>query len=378
MLLLACVAASATFSAFPSSLVPSDGAAVLSAMKEATAKLERVHAVVRVDVTRADADEPTTRYVECWIDCRRGRVRSEVRDHGRAGPNLASVAGPEGVRVHQLEVDDIAEQKAKQPLDLPTALASTFSGELLATAFRGDLVSFKPSAYGKPELGRNGETIGKTGCTRLTFDGNSTADLWVGDLDRFPRRIRGELAGMTLDETIVELDLKADFRNVDFEIPVPEGRKLPGLGEVRDRWSSPPPEPERWPRPEDDAPDFAALDLDARQHMLSETGEHEVVLAFWFTEDERSPPLAAELDKAWKDSGSKLLFLHIAAGDERDPVARAVGELKLTAPVWIAAMHPQDAFRRWRIWTCPVFARVNDMQVVAVTKDVEVAKGWFR
>jgi len=112
--------------------------------------------------------------------------------------------------------------------------------------------------------------------------------------------------------------------------------------------------------------------------MLSETGEREVVLAFWFTEDERSPPLAAELDKAWKDSGSKLLFLHVAAGDEREPVARAVGELKLTAPVWIAAMHPQDAFRRWRIWTCPVFAHVNDMQVVAVTKDVEVAKGWFR
>ena len=46
-------------------------------------------------------------------------------------------------------------------------------------------------------------------------------------------------------------------------------------------------------------------------------------------------------------------------------------------PVWVSGTHVENAFRRWRIWRCPVFARLDDMQVVAITRDVEEAKRWF-
>jgi len=367
----------AAFSAAPAAAPRDDATAALAAMKQAAAARRSLHAVVQVEVHRADR-APATRFVECWIDVRRGLVRTELRDRGMACPKLAAVAGPSGARFHQLEVDELAAQSG--PLDLGSALAATLAGELLATAFRGDLLTFKAAAYGRPRAAEAAETAGGVRCTRLVFGGNAQADLWIGESDCLPRRIRGPVPGATIDETIVRLDLDPDLARIDFAMAVPDGTRLPDPSEVRERWSSPPPEPDRWPRPEDDAPDFSALDLEGTAHLLSETGEHPAILAFWTAEDERSPALAAKAEQAWRAARAvrpAALFLHVAAGDERGPVARAAAAHRLEQPVWVTGSHPGDAFRAWRIWTCPVFARIDDMQVIAVTSDLDEVRRWL-
>jgi hypothetical protein len=349
---------------------------LLAAMKSATAKLKTLHAVVKVDERAGDSLD--TRFVESWIDVKGGRVRTELRRLGCGSPDLIVVAGPTGMRFHQLAFDEIAEQKLA--LDLPTAVVASLAGELLATAFRGDLATLKVSGYGKPTLAPNGEKVAGVGCTKLVFPGNGSVDLWIADTDQLPRRLRGPLAGREIDETILELERDVALGSVDFEIPVAEGRKLPEPASVRERWRSPPPEEQRWPKPEEDAPEFGAVDLDAHPHRLSETAEHEAVIAFWTAEEERSPASAAELEKAWLAAAaeSRPILLHVAAGGAREPVALAAAKAGVTQPVWIAGSFRDDAFRRWRIWSCPLFVRVHDMQVKELTRDVEVAKRWLK
>jgi hypothetical protein len=349
-----------------------DASAALAEMKATAGALAGLHAIVRCE-ERVGEELKGVRFVECWIDVPHGRVRTELREKGKASPKLVAVASPTGMRVQQLECDDVAE--LKRPFDLPTALAGALAGELLSTAFRGDLLTFKASAYGKPELAGR-EKVDGVDCTRVSFSGNGEAQLWIGAADHLPRRIRGPLPRSTLEETIVRLEPAPDLSHVEFEIPVPEGRRLPDPKDVQARWREPPPEDQRWPKAEDDAPLFAAVDLEARVRTLGELAEEEAVVAFWTVEDERSVELAGEAERAWKTAASKLRFLHVAAGEERAPVASAVAKQKLEQPVWVAGSHPRDAFRVWRIWTCPVFVRLSDLQVVAVTRDLSTVRAW--
>jgi hypothetical protein len=111
--------------------------------------------------------------------------------------------------------------------------------------------------------------------------------------------------------------------------------------------------------------------------MLSETGEEQALLAFWTPEDPKSAQVAGEAEAAWRAAGSKLRFLHVAAGRERETVQAAIAAHSLREPVWVAGTHTENAFRRWRIWRCPVFVRLDDLQVVAVTRDVDEVKRWL-
>ncbi len=376
------IVAASLLCAAPAAAAQQDGTTRLAAMKAAAGKLSSLHAVVRAEES-VDGAVRSTRFVECWVDVKRGRVRTELRRKGCASPHLVVVAGPEGLRFQQLEMDEIAEQKL--PLDLARALPASLAGELLSTAFRGDLVTLKLGGYGKPKLAPKGENVGRVGCTRLQFTGNGEVDLWLGDGDQLPRRIRGPLPPapngptVVVDESIVLLEPEAKLARVAFEIAVAEGRRLPEPAAVRERWSSPPPERERWPKPEAEAPDFAALDLDAHPHRLGEFSEEEVVIAFWLAEDGRSPALAAEAEKAWLAAGDgKPHFIHVAAGDDREPAALEAARHDLKAPVWVAGSFPEDAFRRWKIWSCPVFVRVAAMQVVAISDDVEEVRRWLK
>jgi hypothetical protein len=56
-----------------------DGPELLAQAKAAAFALPRLHVVVKVVDTPADG-AAATRLVECWIDVKEGRARTEVRD----------------------------------------------------------------------------------------------------------------------------------------------------------------------------------------------------------------------------------------------------------------------------------------------------------
>jgi len=58
-------------------------------------------------------------------------------------------------------------------------------------------------------------------------------------------------------------------------------------------------------------------------------------------------------------------------------VLEAAARHGLRAPIWIAGRHEKNAFRRFHVWSTPLFVRVDDMQVAAVTPDVDVACRWL-
>lgn len=352
----------------------SDGKAELERMRRSVEALRSLHAVIE-QIERDGERVVAARVLECWIDVPGQRAFTRVRDRGRATHHLVTAANADGIRFRQLEVEEVARA---DPQPLWKALAAGFSGELLATAFRGDLVTFKVAAHGEPRAGTAGEIVGGAGCTRVTFGGNADADLWIGDADGIPRRLRGPLAGSLLEETVLRLEPDADLAGVPFDIPVPDGFKLLDVGVAAKRWATLGPEEERWPKPMLDAPDFAALDLDGAIRKLSETGEEEVILAMWSPEDAESARLAAEAERSFagKEPGA-LRFLHVAAGGEREPVARLVAELAMRQPVWVAGEHERNAFRQFRVWRCPAFVRISDMQILEMTRDLAQVRRWL-
>jgi hypothetical protein len=356
--------------------VPSDGRTQLERMKRSVEALRSLHA----EIEQAERDEErvvAARVLECWIDVPGQRAYTRIRDRGRATHHLVTAANERGIRFRQLEAEEVARA---DPQPLWKALAAGFSGELLATAFRGDLVTFKVAAHGEPRAGKAGEIVGGTGCTRVTFGGNADADLWIGDADGIPRRLRGPLGGALLEETILLLEPDADLAGVEFDLPVPDGFKLLDVGVAAKRWASLGPEEERWPKPMQDAPDFAALDLDGEIRKLSETGEEDVILAMWSPEDAESARLAAEAERCFGEQDEvrgALRFLHVAAGGEREPVARLVAELAMKQPVWVAGGHERNAFRQFRVWRCPAFVRISDMQILEMTRDLAQVRRWL-
>jgi hypothetical protein len=113
--------------------------------------------------------------------------------------------------------------------------------------------------------------------------------------------------------------------------------------------------------------------------MLSETGEEQAVLAFWNAEDDASVSKAAQVEKAYREHGDPAVrFIHLAALSQRDPVVEAAGRHGLTQPIWVAGTHEKNAFRRFHIWTTPVFVRLDDLVVAAITRDVGEARRWFK
>ena len=130
-------------------------------------------------------------------------MRTEVRDW-KALPSWRVCGGPETLRFLRLEVGEVAEQRGR--FELPTLLAASFAGELLATTFRGDLVSMKAGAYQKPVIAARDEKVEGEPCLRLHFGGNTDADLWISKRDRLPRRLVGAVPGRTLDETVTLLE----------------------------------------------------------------------------------------------------------------------------------------------------------------------------
>jgi hypothetical protein len=357
-------------------LPPTDAQSVLATTKEAVAKLRSLHAVVKAEESNG-GKVVRTRFVECWVDPKGGRVRTEVRRKGHPNPDLVYVAEPKRLRIRQLAVDEVAEQAVV--LDLPTALAASFAGELLATTFKGDLMSFKVAAYGSPTLAPDGEPAAGVGCTRLHYGGNGEADLWIADGDHLPRRIRGPLGSTQLDETVVTIEPDANLGDVAFEIDVAEGRKVYEPREAAARWRALPPESERWPKVDEDPPDFAAADFDGEQHLLLDTAvDSRVAVVFWFDEDEASVKAAADFEKKWlarKDP--KLKLVHVAAGDQRAPVEKAAKAAGITQPIWIAGRHEQNAFRQFRVWSCPLFVLMNDREMKAITASLDDTAKWF-
>ncbi|MBL8840888.1 MAG: hypothetical protein JNL90_05080 [Planctomycetes bacterium] len=352
-----------------------DGDDALAAMTARSAKLERVRVLVRNE-TRLRDGAPTVRYFESFIDVRGGRVRTQVRDFGRATPHLVSVYADGLLRVRQLECGETAEQS--RPFALGEALSATAAGELAAAAFLGRPPSFA-AAPGKATLADGGEAIGGVGCTRVTLPGAQPVDLWIGDGDGFPRRVRGKSGPLELEETVVELDLAPDFRAVEFALPLPEGAPRLDMAAARRAWAKLGPEEARWPQPGDDSPDFAGVDLEGKVRLLSETAEQEVVLAFWNHELPASVDGAAAFEAAWRERGAKpLLFWHVAAGRDRAAVLSAVGRASLREMVVVAGEHAKNAFAQFSIWRCPVYVRLSDLQVVEVTADLAQAKRWLR
>jgi len=356
-----------------------DGPELLAQAKAAALALPRLHAVVKVVDTPADG-AAATRLVECWIDVKEGRARTEVRDWKKALPSWVVCGGPDLLRFERLEVEEIAEQRGR--FELPTLLAASFAGELLATTFRGDLVSMKAGAYQKPVVATGDEKVEGEPCVRLHFGGNTDADLWISTRDRLPRRLVGAVPGRTLDETVTLLErdfpTAAGDGGVALEIPVVDGDRPLDPAAAMKRWSSLPPESTRWPEVDDAVGDFAALDLDGATHLLSETAEGKAVLAFWNAEDVASVDRSAEVAKAWAEHGDPAeRFLHLAALAERAPVVAAAAKHGLKQPVWVAGTHAKNAFRRFRVWTTPLFVRLDEMKVVAITRDAGEARRWF-
>ncbi len=354
---------------------PRDGESALASMKERTAKLERVHLLVRNETQIGDA-AATVRYLESVIDVRAGQVRTLVRDFGRATPHLLCVYADGVLRVKQLECGQVAEQL--RTFSLADALSVTTAGELAVAAFAG-LPPSVGGAIGKASLAEVGETVAGVGCTRVGLPAKGSADLWIGDGDGFPRRLRAQIGSLRLEEEVIEIDLASDLRRVDFSIVVPQGRRLLDLAQARRDWAALSPEADRWPKPGEDSPDFAGADLDGAVRLLSETSERDVVLAFWNPEVSASVDQAGTLEAAWRERTRKeLLFWHVAAGRGAATVRAAVARSSLRETVVIAGEHAQNAFQQFSIWRCPVFVHITDMQVVAISDDLAVAKRWLR
>jgi hypothetical protein len=354
-----------------------DGMPLLDASTAATAKHAQLRALVRQE-TKAGDSPATVRFVESWIDARGGRVRTATRDFGRAAPHLVQVHDGQRLRAEQLEIHEVAE--LVQPRKLHEALVVCGCGELVVAAFTGKPSCFLPGQLGKPQRDGPGVEIAGVGCSRLLFPGAAPGELWIGDADLFPRRIRAKVGEVAIEETLVELDLDAKLGGVDFEIAVPEGRKLRTIREAFDAWRKDlGPDASRWPPPQADAPDFAGVDLESKVRMLSETSEQRVVLAFWTPELPASVEQAAALEAAWRErKDPKLLLWHVAAGRAPAPVREAVAKSRLREPVVIAGEHRQNAFEQFSIWRTPVFVRIDDLQVIAISDDLATAKSWLR
>jgi hypothetical protein len=357
-----------------------DGPEWLAKAKAAALALPRLHAVVKV-VDTPTGGAAATRFVECWIDVKGGRARTEVRDWKKALPSWRVCGGPETLRFLRLEVGEVAEQRGR--FELPTLLAASFAGELLATTFRGDLVSMKAGAYQKPVVAAVDEKVDGEPCVRLRFGGNDESQLWISTRDGLPRRLAGAVPGRTLDETVTLLETDfppatPDGGGVSLEVATVDGERLYDPVEAMKRWSSLPAESTRWPEVDDAADDFAALDLEGTTHLLSETGDAKAVLAFWNAEDPAAVEKAAEVERAWAEHGDPAeRFLHLAALAQREPVAAAAAKRGLKQPVWVAGTHEKNAFRRFRVWTTPLFVRLDSMTVVAITRDAAEARRWF-
>jgi len=357
-----------------------DGPEWLAKAKAAALALPRLHAVVKV-VDTPTGGAAATRFVECWIDVKGGRARTEVRDWKKALPSWRVCGGPELLRFLRLEVGEVAEQRGR--FELPTLLAASFAGELLATTFRGDLVSMKAGAYQKPVVAAVDEKVDGEPCVRLRFGGNDESQLWISTKDGLPRRLAGAVPGRTLDETVTLLETDfppatPDGGGVALEVATVDGERLYDPVEAMKRWSSLPAESTRWPEVDDAADDFAALDLEGTTHLLSETGDAKAVLAFWNAEDPAAVEKAAEVERAWAEHGDPAeRFLHLAALAQREPVAAAAAKRGLKQPVWVAGTHEKNAFRRFRVWTTPLFVRLDSMTVVAITRDAAEARRWF-
>lgn len=344
--------------------------------KSAALALTRLHALVRI-VDTDDRGGVAERMVESWIDVPGGRARTEVRTFKQAQPHLIVCGGPELLRFEKVEVGEVAEQRGSYPL--PTLLAASFAGELLAAAFQGDLVTMKTKSYEKPIVAGGEERVAGEACVRLHFGGNADADLWIARSDRLPRRVKGKVAGHALDETVVELEKDFKASLVSLEIPLVDGERPLDPGEAMKRWSSLPPERSHWLAVDDAAPDFAAVDLHGQLHMLSEAAEEQVLLAFWNPEDDESVAKAAQVERAWAKRGDPALrFIHVAALSGREPVVKASADHGLTQPVWVAGSHPKDAFRQFHIWTTPVFVKLDERTVTAITSDADEAQRWFK
>jgi nucleotide-binding universal stress UspA family protein len=348
----------------------------LAKAKSAALALPRLHALVRV-VDTDDRGEVSERFVECWVDVPGGRARTEIRTFKKAQPHLVVCGGPELLRFEKLEVGEVAEQRGRYPL--PMLLAASFAGELLAATFNGDLVTMKTKSYEKPMVAAGEESVAGETCVRLHFGGNAGADLWIARGDGLPRRVKGRVAGRALDETIVELDSDFKTGDVAFEIPVVDGERPLDPGEAMKRWSSLPAESTLWPAVDEAAPDFAAVDVHGQLHILSELAEEQALLAFWNPEDDDSVAKAAQVERAFDKRGDATLhFIHVAALGRRDPVVKASADHGLAQPIWVAGGHAKNAFRQFRIWTTPVFVKVAERTVTAITSDPEEAQRWFK
>jgi hypothetical protein len=353
-----------------------DAADLLAQARAAALAVPRLHALVDVTDTAADGSE-TRRRIECWIDVKAERARTEVREWKKALPMLVVCGGPDALRFERLEVGEVAEQRGRY--DLPTLLAASFAGELLAATFRGGLVTMKTTAYGKPAVAALDEKVGDEPCVRLRFAGNQDADLWIATRDHLPRRLRGAVPGHALDETVLKIESGFDAADVALEIPLVEGdRPLDALTAMR-RWSNLPAEKTRWPNAGDPAPDFAAVDLRAQTRRLTETTDESALLAFWNAEDDAAVAAAARVEKAFADVHDPTFhFIHVAALSDRGPVDAAVRRHALRQEVWVAGTHEQSAYRRFHLWTTPLFVKVEDMEIAAITADPDEACRWAR
>jgi hypothetical protein len=353
-----------------------DPALLVEAMTAAAGRHRHVRALVRSE-TR-EGERSSIRFFESFVDVAGGRVRTLQRDFGRATPHLLSVHDGERLRQQQLEIGEVAESIRARPL--VDALKVVTAGELLPAAFSGrpplfDAAGLKPSRCDGP-----GESVAGVGCTRLDFAGNTTGTLWIADVDLFPRRLAVTIGARTVTEEVLELDLDPRSFAVEFELSVPEGRRLRSIAEARAEWARDlGPEESRWPQPEDDSPDFAAVDLESRLRMFSETGEQEVILCFFNPEVANSVERALDVDRAWGALSSRptLLWL-VAAGRGPGPVEAALGGRTPAGQLVIAGEHAKNAFQQFSIWRTPAFVRVLDMQVMAATGDAATAIEWLR
>ncbi|MSR46448.1 MAG: hypothetical protein EXS13_05220 [Planctomycetes bacterium] len=353
-----------------------DPALLLQSMIETTGKRSRVRALVR-NVTRSKGSE-TVRFFESFIDVRGGRLRTLQRDFGRATPHLLSVHDGTRLRQQQLEIDEVAV--AEKARTLPDTIKVAGAGELVAAAFCGRPPAFDAAALKPSNCDGAGEVIDGVGCTKVLFAGATAGALWIGDTDLFPRLMRVTLGALEIEEQLLELEVDADLSGVEFEIAVPEGRRLRSVAEAHASWGKDlGPEESRWPRPGDDSPDFAAVDLAGQLRLLSETAEHRAVVAFWNPEVPASVEQAQALDAAWRSrKDESLQCWHVAAGRLPGPVNTALRGRSLQGTLVVAGEHAQSAFQQFSIWKTPVFACIDDMQIVEMTNDLEVARNWLR
>ena len=372
LLLLAAFALGAA----PPSPQQRDPALLVRAMTDAAGKHRRLHALVRHE-TR-EGERRTVRFFESFVDVAGGRVRTLQRDFGRATPHLLSVYDGERLRQQQLELGEVAEMVRAWPL--VDALKVVTAGELLPAAFAGRPPLFAVAGLEPSRCDAPGEPVAGVGCTKLTFVGNSVGALWIADGDLFPRRLVVTVGALTVTEEVVELELDPAELAAEFTLPVPEGRRLRSVAEARAEWSRDlGPEESRWLQPEEDSPDFAAVDLAARLRLLSETGEQEAILAFLHPEVPESVERALELDVAWAARSPRPMQLwHVAAGRGPEPVRAALGGRTPAGELVVAGEHAKNAFQQFGFWKTPVFVRLLDMQVMATTRDVAVAIDWLR